>query len=64
MAPKPILERAYELAHSGECAGTEDIRARLKSERYGRDTERYISGPKLLSDLRKICKLSFRPTTG
>ena len=30
-----MIERAYQLADSGECATTTDIRARLAAESYG-----------------------------
>ena len=63
MEKRPILERAFELTRSGECKGTDDIRVRLKAEGYGLDTDRHLSGPKLLSDLRKTCRLSFIPAT-
>ncbi|HEY3948489.1 hypothetical protein [Phenylobacterium sp.] len=49
--PTPI-ERAFELAQSGECAGVADIRERLRKE--GHSTN-HITGPSLLRQLRDIC---------
>ncbi len=54
-APRPILERAFELAGSGECAGTDDIRAKLKAEGYtGVDEQLY--GRLLKRQLQELCK--------
>ncbi len=47
------IERAFELARSGDCTNLEDIRARLKAEGY---TAGQIIGPSLLSQLRALCK--------
>jgi len=49
------LERAFELARSGECAKLEDIRERLKAEGYGVEQ---LSGPALLRQLRELCVAS------
>ncbi len=46
------MERAYELARSGDCATVADIKARLRAEGLAEDQ---IFGPKLLADLRGLC---------
>jgi hypothetical protein len=56
-----VLERAYELARSGDCADVEDIRARLKAEGYGTEFSRHASGSQLRKDLRRICAASYSP---
>jgi len=48
------LERAYQLAKSGECAGVVEIKARLLAERYA-DALTQLYGPTLLADLRRLC---------
>jgi hypothetical protein len=53
------LERAFQLAKSGNCATIEDIRRALRSEGYG--TEQIV-GPALLRQLRAILATS-RPAT-
>jgi hypothetical protein len=47
------IERAFELANSGECAGVEDIKGRLRKEGLRTDQ---ITGPSLLRQLRAICQ--------
>jgi LmbE family N-acetylglucosaminyl deacetylase len=46
------LERAFELARSGECHGTDEIRKRLNSEGY---SGQQVTGPTLLRQLRELC---------
>lgn len=53
------LERAFQLAKSGNCATIEDIRRALRSEGYG--TEQIV-GPALLRQLRSIVATS-RPAS-
>jgi hypothetical protein len=48
------LERAYELARSGECRTVGDIKARLQSEGHERVQDRLYGGS-LTSALRKLC---------
>lgn len=49
-----VLERAFELARSGECAGLGDIRARLKAEKFqGVDDQLY--GRALVRQLKTLC---------
>lgn len=49
------LERAYELARSGECATVSDIRDRLKRERF-ESIAGQVSGRTLTEDLRRLCR--------
>jgi hypothetical protein len=51
---RTTLERAYELANSGDCAGVNDIKTRLKAEGY-HDAEGQLYGPSLGRSLRKLC---------
>ncbi len=51
------LERAYELARSGECATVSDIRERLKREHFD-SVAGQISGRSLTEDLRRLCRQS------
>lgn len=46
------LERAFELAGSGECRSTDEIRKRLNAEGY---SGQQITGPTLLRQLRELC---------
>lgn len=46
------LERAFELARSGECHGTDEIRKRLNAEGY---SGQQVTGPTLLRQLRELC---------
>jgi hypothetical protein len=46
------LERAFQLARSGDCAGVADIRARLLAEGYDR---KQLEGPALTRQLRTLC---------
>lgn len=46
------LERAFELARSGECHGTDEIRKRLNAEGY---SGQQVTGPTLLRQLRDLC---------
>ena len=48
------LERAFELARSGDCRVVDDIRKRLKSERYSQVDE-HLSGPSIKRQLHKLC---------
>jgi hypothetical protein len=47
------LERAFEIARSGEVAGIEELRSALKQEFYGLGQ---IEGPALLKQLRAIIR--------
>ncbi|TAJ71275.1 MAG: hypothetical protein EPO51_13310 [Phenylobacterium sp.] len=46
------LERAFELARSGECASISDVRKRLKQEGL---SVSQLEGPMLTRQLREIC---------
>ena len=48
---KTTIERAFELARSGECKTIHDIRSRLKAEGYNQDL---IEGRTLLLQLRTL----------
>lgn len=48
------LERAFQLANSGECASVADIRARLKSEGYS-DAQSHTKGPSIRAQLNALC---------
>jgi len=55
MYDKPTtLERAFELARSGECSGVAQIRIRLRAEGY-RDGQAHTSGMSIRKQLDKIC---------
>ena len=55
MAVRPsTLERAFELARTGEYAGASEIRHQLHIEGYV-DANRQVYGRSLVSQLRKIC---------
>ncbi len=51
---RTTLERAYDLANSGECAGVAEIKARLKAEGYT-DTNGQLYGASIGKDLRRLC---------
>lgn len=48
------VERAYQLAESGECANVGDIKRRLSSEGYS-DVQGQLYGATITSALRKLC---------
>lgn len=49
------LERAFDLARSGQCADVADIVRRLSDEGFG---TQQVTGPTLLRQLRDICARS------
>ena len=49
------VERAFELARSGDCATLSDIRARLIREHYTAVSE-HLTGPSLRRDLTRLCR--------
>jgi hypothetical protein len=53
----PIIERAYQLARSGQCATVGEVKAALRSERYDH-VEQQLSGAALYAALREICAAS------
>ena len=55
------MERAYELARSGACAGVADIKTRLRAEGLAEDQ---IFGPRLLAELRGLCNAAREAAAG
>ena len=53
--PLSTLERAFELARSGTCAGTAEIRLHLKRERFDA-VEAHLQGPSINRQLRRLCE--------
>lgn len=49
---KTPLERAFELARSGDCLGTTELQRKLLAEGYSLNQ---IVGPSLLRQLRQLC---------
>ena len=56
------LERAYELARSGQCRTVSDIKQKLASEGYER-VQDALYGPSLGADLRRLCQAHYTPAT-
>ena len=55
-ARRTALERAYELAKSGECVGVPEIRARLRAEGYPYSEVRdQLYGQTISKALRRLC---------
>jgi hypothetical protein len=52
--PPSTLERAFELARSGECANPAEIRVRLKKERHDQ-VDAHLQGPSITRQLRLLC---------
>jgi len=50
-----ILERAFELARSGDCNSIDDIRRRLKAEQYSQ-VDAHLSGATVRRQLLGLCK--------
>ena len=50
----PTVERAYQLAESGECANIDEIETRLQAEGYV-SVWQHLSAPSLSRDLRRLC---------
>jgi hypothetical protein len=48
------LERAFALARSGTCASVNDIRIRLKAERYD-NVDAHLAGHSIARQLRMLC---------
>ncbi len=51
---KPVVERAFELAKSGEYTGIREIRERLSREGYTQDEAR-LYGRELAKSLLRLC---------
>jgi UDP-N-acetylglucosamine 2-epimerase (non-hydrolysing) len=54
MSDLSILERAFALAQSGECSSIDDIRRKLKSERY-ESIDQHLAGPSIKRQLNQLC---------
>lgn len=54
MSDMSILERAFALAKSGECTSIDDIRRKLKSERY-ESIDQHLAGPSIKRQLNQLC---------
>jgi hypothetical protein len=52
--PLSTLERAFELARSGQCATPADIRLHLKRERF-ESVEAHLQGHSITRQLRALC---------
>jgi hypothetical protein len=48
------LERAFQLAKSGDCASVAQIRERLKKEGYS-DWQSHTKGPSIRAQLNALC---------
>ncbi len=58
MSTRPtLIERAYQLARSGECATLQNIKRRLKAEGFV-SIEAQLFGPRLQDELRRACQTS------
>lgn len=57
MATPTTLERAFALARSGDCTTIDEIRRRLKAERFDL-VEAHLSSTSLTRQLRALCDAS------
>ncbi|HMI96211.1 MAG TPA: hypothetical protein VK479_06825 [Micropepsaceae bacterium] len=48
------VERAYQLAESGDCATVDDIKSRLQQEGYS-SVGQHLAAPTLTRALRRLC---------
>jgi hypothetical protein len=53
------LERAYQLARSGTVTGVDEIKAKLRAEKY-EHVAAQLYGRSLVADLRRICTAARR----
>ena len=54
---KPVVERAFELARSGDCAGVAAIRLQLKVEGYAAgEVSSHLQGRSIAASLVKLCR--------
>lgn len=49
------VERAYQLARSGQCRNVDELRTRLTREGY-EAVQAHLSGPSIKRDLAALCK--------
>lgn len=61
--PSTTLERAFELARSGQCATVADIRLHLKRERF-EAVEAHLQGQSIQRQLRRLCDEARAVTEG
>jgi hypothetical protein len=60
MADRPeLIERAYQLAKSGDCESLDEVKARLRKEGYS-GVEQHLSAPMLSRTLRAMCAAARR----
>ena len=57
--PPSTLERAFELARSGDYANASEIRSQLKRERHDQ-VEAHLQGPSISRQLRLLCEEACR----
>lgn len=57
--PPSTLERAFELARSGEYSSSAEIRLQLKRERHDQ-VEAHLQGPSISRQLRLLCEEASR----
>jgi hypothetical protein len=50
---KTTVERAFELARSGECSGMSEITAQLKRE-WHEAVDAHLAGPSIRRDLKRV----------
>lgn len=60
--PPSTLERAFELARSGDYASSAEIRLQLKRERHDQ-VEAHLQGPSISRQLRLLCEEASRGRT-
>ncbi len=63
MTDTTTLERAFILARSGDFAKVDDIRYRLRAERYDQ-VEAHLAGPSIARQLRNLCTEARRARAG
>lgn len=56
------LERAFQLAKSGDCASVTQIRERLKKEGYS-DWQSHTKGPSIRAQLNALCAAATKAKT-
>jgi hypothetical protein len=57
MNQRTIIERAYELARSGACRGSSEVRLALKADDYSNaDINQHLRGPTLIKQLNRLCR--------
>jgi hypothetical protein len=55
----PTIERAYQLAESGDCANIGEIKTRLQAEGYV-SVWQHLSAPSLSRALRRLCEAAVK----